>query len=229
MPADDPRDGAFGAPHIPYPPAPWRLRGFGFQTLRIIDVSTARAFVPPGSTIVPVWPGKTLGSIYFASYEQGSSLVYHEIVIAAGLVWHGARLGFALPGLYVDSPQSLAGGREIWGAPKELADFTVKRSSGETSVEVRQGGRDVMSLRFRPMRGTVPAWVPLPSYGIRGNDLLFFTGRVRGRMTVASSDVSFAADSPFRRLRLGGSAFGIAYPTLDLLVPAPSVVGRGTH
>jgi hypothetical protein len=229
MSADELRDGAVGASHIPYPSAPWRLRGFGFQTLRIIDVSAARAFVPPGLTIVPVWAGKTLGSVYFASYEQGSSLVYHEIVIAAGLVWHGASLGFALPRLYVDSPQSLAGGREIWGAPKELADFTVKRSSGETSVEVRQDGRDLMSLRFRPMRWAVPAWVPLPSYGVRGDELMYFVGRVRGRMTVASSDVSFAADSPFLPLCLGGSGVAIAYPILNLLVPAPSVVGRVTH
>jgi acetoacetate decarboxylase len=209
-----------------YPAAPWRLRGYGFQTLRLIDIAAARAFVPSGVQIVPVLPGKTLGSIYFASYEEGSTLVYHEIVIAAGLIWAGNRLGVALPRLYVDNPASYAGGHTIWGAPKEMAEFTVDRTSGETVVSVCQEGQEVMSLRFGAPGRTIPGWVPLPSFGVRGDELLFYIPRVRSGVTMVRTNISLSAGSPFLPLHLDGSSLGLAYPNLDLLAPAAKSVGR---
>jgi hypothetical protein len=175
---------------------------------------------------VSVWPGKTLGSVYFASYEEGSTLVYHEIVIAAGLIWAGNRLGFALPRLYVDSPASYAGGHAIWGAPKELAEFTVDRSAAETIVGVRQEGREIVSLRFGAAGRVVPGWVPLPSFGVRGSELMYFIGRIRAGVAMVRAHVSLPDDSPFLPLHLDGSSRAVAYPDLDLLVPAARGVGR---
>jgi hypothetical protein len=216
-----------GVPHDEaYPAAPWRLRGYGFQTLRLVDISAVGAFVPPGARIVPALPGKTPGCVYFASYEEGSTLVYHEIVIAAGLMWAGHRLGFALPRLYVDNPASYEGGRAIWGAPKELAEFTVDRTTRETVVGVRQEGREILSLRFGPVRRSIPGWVPLPSFGVRGDELTFFMGRVRAGMSLTRAHVSLPEDSPFLPLHLHGTSLAVAYPHLDLTVPAPKMVGR---
>ncbi len=212
--------------HEAYPAAPWRLRGYGFQTLRLVDISAVGAFVPPGARIVPVLPGKTLGCVYFASYEEGSTLVYHEIVIAAGLIWAGNRLGFALPRLYVDNPASYDGGHALWGAPKDLAEFTVDRETRETVVDVRQEGREIMFLRFRPAKRNIPGWVLLPSFGVRGDELVFFMGRVRAGISLARADVSLPADSPFLPLHLHGPSRAIAYPRLDLTVPAAKVVSR---
>lgn len=215
-----------GVPREVYPAAPWRLRGYGFQTLHLVDISAARAFVPPGARIVPALPGKTLGCVYFASYEEESTLVYHEIVIAAGLIWAGNRLGFALPRLYVDSRASYEGGRAIWGAPKELAEFTVDRKTRETVVRVCREGQEIMSLRFGPVRRSIPGWFPLPSFGVRGDELMYFVGRVRAGISAARANVSLPVDSPFLPLQLDGPSLAVAYPHLDLTVPAAKVVGR---
>jgi hypothetical protein len=172
-----------------------------------------------------VWPGKTLASVYFASYEEGSTLIYHEIVLAVGLVWAGGRLGFALPRLYVDSAESYAGGRAIWGAPKELATFTVNQHVSGEEIGVHQAGDQIMSLRFGKPRWTVPAWVPLPSFGVRGNDLLFYVGSLKAQMGYVSAQVSVSPRSPFAPVRLDGPSLCFAYRNMDFRVPAPRVVG----
>ncbi len=60
-------------PDSPYPPAPWRLRGWGAATAHAVDIARVRRVIPKGVHIVPVWPGKTLGGIAFLSYERGST------------------------------------------------------------------------------------------------------------------------------------------------------------
>src|SRR5690348_3769306 len=102
-----------------YPPAPWRLSGVSIQALQLVDSSVARELVPAGLRIVTVWPGKTLGVLYCASYEPPSVLRYHELLLAPALVATGGRIGFWISHIYVDDPASQAGGREIWGLPKE--------------------------------------------------------------------------------------------------------------
>src|SRR6185437_1146643 len=123
-------------PHEPYPPAPWRLRGHSIQALRLIDSSIARDHVPAGLRVVTVWPGKTLAVLYCASYEPPSVLRYHELVVAPALVAAGGRIGFWISRIYVDDAISQAGGRGIWGLPKELASFTWQPDNREVAVQI---------------------------------------------------------------------------------------------
>jgi hypothetical protein len=82
-------------------------------------------------------------------------------------------------------------------------------------------------LRFGKPRWTVPAWVPLPSFGVRGDDLLFYIGRVRAQLGFVSARVSVSPRSPFAPVRLDGPSLGFAYRNLDLRVAAPRAVGCG--
>src|SRR5688572_23194128 len=121
-----------------YPSAPWTLKGFAVQTLQLVDTARARSFVPPDLDIVSVLPGKTLGVVYLASYGPESVLSYNELIVVPALTRYGKNVGFWISHIYVDHPDSMAGGREIWGLPKELAQFTWQMGE-QNHVLVRQG------------------------------------------------------------------------------------------
>jgi acetoacetate decarboxylase len=130
---------------VSYPPAPWKAKGFVVQTLRLIDVEKVRRFVPSELEIVSVLPGKTLGSVYIADYGPGSALEYNELIVAPALTRRGRTIRFWISHIYVDNRDSMAGGREIWGLPKEIAQFNWSQDRRE--IEIRQEGRLLCSLR----------------------------------------------------------------------------------
>jgi acetoacetate decarboxylase len=219
-------ESALAEDQIDFPPAPWRLRGYGFQTLRAVPASAVLPLVPKGARIVSVWPGTTLGCVYFASYEPGSTLVYHEVIVAAGLVWLNGRLGFVLPRLYVDNPQSYAGGHAIWGMPKEMATFSIDERGVERVIDVRQDGREVIRLRFGPPGWNVPVWMTLPAFGVRDTDVLFTVGWVRTQLASVEAHVTLPQDSPFAALHLDGRSRGVAYKSLNIWVSAAGLAAR---
>jgi hypothetical protein len=68
-------------------------------------------------------------------YGPGGVLQYREL-LSAVLVRHRARPRVSITGIWVDSPASRDGGRELWGIPKELAELTI----GETACARTQAG-----------------------------------------------------------------------------------------
>ncbi|HLV80432.1 MAG TPA: acetoacetate decarboxylase family protein, partial [Chthonomonadaceae bacterium] len=107
-----------------YPAPPWHLQGAAFPMLQVVDSRRARLFVPYGLKIVSLWPGKTLGGLILASYGPGSDLEYNELIAFPALVRRGLKWGVWISHIYVDDDNSLLGGREIWGLPKQWAEFT---------------------------------------------------------------------------------------------------------
>ena len=208
-----------------YPPAPWRLGGWGVATVGLVDSAAARASVPNGATVVSVVPGKTLGGLVFLSYERGP-LTYRELNVVAGLVRIGSRVAFWLPKLYVDSDASLAGGRDIWGVPKELARFDVEHEIGATCVTVRQGADEICRLRSSVAASGVRFPLPMPAFGIRGNDFLFFTGHLDARLSLVRATVTLPRDGEFARLGLDKPRLAMRLDNLTLVVPVPNAVPR---
>lgn len=208
-----------------YPSPPWRLRGWAYQTIQPVAISAVRLLVPCALRIVPVWPGKTLGCVVVASYERGSTLAYHELAVLPALVWSGGRLGFWVSHMYVDSPASVAGGREIWGLPKELAEFTVEERASGRSITVRQGNRALCTLHVAdsgPWGARLT--LPLSAFGMRNDQLLFFAGEVRSRLGLVATRVEIPPDGPLARLGLNRPWRGLFHEDLDLLVRAPKLV-----
>jgi hypothetical protein len=203
------------------------LGGWGLATLGLVDSAAAAAYVPSGAHLVSVLAGKTLGGLVFFSYDRGS-LVYRELNVVAGLVRIGTRLAFLLPRLYVDSDKSLLGGREIWGVPKEIASFEIAQDIGVTTIEVRQGSRDVCRLRCTvPTSGLrLPLPLPLPAFGIRGDSFLMFTGNLAARISLVRAAVEMPAESEFAALGLARPKFSLRCDNLLLNVPSPHVVAR---
>jgi acetoacetate decarboxylase len=89
----------------------------------------------------------------FVSYEEGSPLTYHELLVARPVSTdaHGRRV--TITDIWVDSPASVAGGRELWAIPKGLCDFTFESAHAGplTTTEWTAGlGRTpIATARFR--------------------------------------------------------------------------------
>ncbi len=103
---------------------PWTLKGYAISTVHLVDVDKVRSLIPSELNIISVLPGKTLSVVYLSYYGSGSVLEYSELIVAPALVSYQAKFGGWVSHIYVDNPDSVAGGREIWGLPKEMAEFT---------------------------------------------------------------------------------------------------------
>ncbi|HAA28493.1 MAG TPA: acetoacetate decarboxylase, partial [Cyanobacteria bacterium UBA8553] len=139
---------------MPYPSAPWTLQGYALQTLQLIDVERVRPLIPSEFEIVCVLPGKTVAGVYLSCYGSGSVLKYSELIVNTAIVRYFGKIGGWVSHLYVDSAASVAGGREIWGLPKALAEFTWKKNSPtvsgyDNSVIVRQGEQVLCRLNYQ--------------------------------------------------------------------------------
>jgi hypothetical protein len=95
---------------VAYPDAPWRLQGQLWLSLFRVTGDERR---PDG-----------LYAAAFVSYEPGSDLTYSELLVARPA--RGARI--EILDIWVDSPASRPGGRELWAIPKGLSDFTLETS-----------------------------------------------------------------------------------------------------
>lgn len=145
-----------------YPPAPWQMYGqlwlSLFRTKRAVD---------------ELRPAGTYG-VAFVRYEDPSPLTYGELLVARPV--KSPVKGVSITDIWVDSPASVAGGRELWAIPKGLCEFDWRDHSGRVSrTEVSaavDGGpvctmrtSDISSLAPRvPFKGTT--WQPEITEGI---------------------------------------------------------------
>ncbi|WP_051324016.1 acetoacetate decarboxylase family protein [Candidatus Solirubrobacter pratensis] len=135
------------------------------------------------------------GGIVLADYT-GGTLAYHELIVFSGLV---------VSRIYVDSPESMRGGREIWRLPKELAEFSYTRSA----VEVRKDGRVLLRARVRRRRGRVPLVIPGPAIG---------DGKVSvGWLRMRAAPALVTLDAP--ELGLNGTRPALAGDGMRLFMP----------
>ncbi|MEU6687776.1 acetoacetate decarboxylase family protein [Streptomyces sp. NPDC046832] len=146
--------------------------------------------LPPGIRPWVVRRRATLAT-FWVDYQPGGDLAYREFLVAL-VVRQGHRLTAGSVAAWVDDERSLAGGRALWGIPKELGTITVRVDSrgalGELTAPgvpaVRLTYRDVLRLPFRlPARAHL---VQQLSDGSRCRVPLRITGRPalgRGRVT----------------------------------------------
>lgn len=207
---------------MPYPAAPWSLHGYALQTAHVLDIAAARPLVPAELTIVSVFPGKTLGGVYLANYGAGSALQYSELIVVAAIVQRSGKIGPWISHIYVDNPDSVAGGREIWGLPKELADF----SWSAAAVEVRQQERSLCTLSYgQPFTLWRQAFAA-SSFGQLNADLLSFNAKADLRPGLISAELSVPIESPFAALHLGQPWLTVHAEEMSLTIEPPTVLAR---
>ncbi|GCD88306.1 acetoacetate decarboxylase family protein [Nocardioides sp. LS1] len=182
---------------VDYPDAPWAMVGQLWCSLFRVneDVDELR---PAG-----------LYGAAFVSYDDGSPLTYSELLVARP-VRTGPGRRVSITDIWVDSPASMAGGRELWAIPKDLCDFTLDSSRtgplSRTDWSASVARRPIASAWFTdvsragvrlPFRGGT--WQP----GIEDTDgedrLAGISGSARTLPCRGHWD--FAADGPLAWLR----------------------------
>jgi hypothetical protein len=129
-----------------YPPAPWSMHGQLWLSLFRV-----RAGDHPDRA-----PG--VYGVALVSYETPSPLTYSELLVARPVKAAGGRR-VNITDIWVDSQDSLEGGRALWAIPKDLCDFErtttgdrVQRTSWSTSLD----GVPVASARFTDVSRNAP-------------------------------------------------------------------------
>jgi acetoacetate decarboxylase len=170
-----------------HPPPPWHLFG------ELI--------------VVPARVGRSLGGVLLANYTSGT-LVYRELIVFS----HATARGMVVSHIYVDDEQSLSGGHEIWGLPKELAEFEYTR----THFVARQQ-TTLLAAKIRRRPGFLPLLIPAP--------IVSAAGATRGIALIKAAPalvtLAVPPSSPFAHLGLNGTRPALAGDDLYLTMPGP--------
>ncbi|AFZ29211.1 Acetoacetate decarboxylase [Gloeocapsa sp. PCC 7428] len=206
-----------------YPQAPWTLQGYAVATLHLIEIDRVRSLIPQELDIISVLPGKTVGGVYLSHYGSGSVLEYSELIVVAAAVTHSGKIGGWVSHIYVDNPNSVAGGREIWGLPKEFADF----SWGENSVSVQHSNSTLCTLNYNSLfsLGLKPR-LGASSFSSKNSDLLSFAFEVEAQFGLANAQLTVPTTSPFANLITGQPWLAISATQMQLKVAAPIVLTK---
>jgi len=101
--------------------------------------------------------------VAFVDYEEGGVLSYHELLVAR-VVRDGRALRVRVTDIWVDSPESLAGGRALWAIPKQLAELPLRdrplRVGRRTAFSAVSGGRHLASGTFTSVPGAALVRTP---------------------------------------------------------------------
>jgi hypothetical protein len=181
-----------------YPPAPWHM--VGQLWLSLFRVREGVDELRPAG----------MYGVAFVSYEPGSPLTYSELLVARPVSTdaHGRRV--SITDIWVDSPASVAGGRELWAIPKGLCDFeldSVRHGPlSTTDWSATLGRRPLVSASFTDVS---KAMVRLPFKGGTWQPGIEDTGGEERTATLQGSSKAlpcrgrwdFAADGPLGWLR----------------------------
>lgn len=127
-----------------YPPAPWHTHGRAFVQPYLVDARHLE--LPPGFRAMTV-AGRAVGVLALVEYVPPSPLVYAELAWLPCLVSAAGKRGYYVAKMYVDSKASLAGGRELWAIPKQLAKFSI--GDDAATVDTEDGAHLELALSRR--------------------------------------------------------------------------------
>jgi hypothetical protein len=207
-----------------YPAAPWTLKGNAILTLHLVSIDLVRPLVPSELNIVSILPGKTLGGVYFSKYIAGSVLEYSELIIIPVVVSYGLNFGGWVSHIYVDNPDSVAGGREIWGLPKELAEFHWEGNGMQHRLTVQQNSVELCALDYNNPGFAWPQWFSASGFSTKASNLMIFSPQLDSRLGFASSKLKIPAKSPFYGMDFGQPLLTVCCEDMTLKVNAPKVL-----
>jgi hypothetical protein len=207
-----------------YPQPPWKLHGKSVQAARLVPIDIARAFVPRAMHIVSVVPGKTLAVLYCAQYSVGSTLQYHELIVAPALIYAHRRVGMWISHIYVDDCAARDGGRKIWGLPKELASF--QWLPQEASVQVSRGEQTLCHMEWRVPRASLKMPAFVPALSLLRERVLFFSATGTCSLGRSRAAIAVETSSGFKALQFERSRSVWCGLSLRMVVSAPAAIGR---
>ncbi len=131
-----------------YPPAPWRMHGsMWLSVFRLGEAADERH------------PAGIYGAA-LVDYQEPSPLTYGELLVARSMTDAEGERAVTITDIWVDSPASRAGGRELWAIPKGLCSFeratARERGIDRTRWEASVDGRPVAAADFTDISRLAP-------------------------------------------------------------------------
>lgn len=195
-----------------YPSEPWDLHGHSVVGVWLLPRGQTPS--PHSARTVPiVLFGRCLVAAAFFAYEEPSPLVYGE-VMATVLVREGWRPRVSITQIWVDSPASRAGGRELWAIPKELADFEIEpvRRGAPRAIDTQHyAAHGICSADVAPAR-VLPFALPVGFRIAQDGAGRLVVSAVRGsaRLGLVRAKWRFASDGPLAFLARRGPLLSLA-------------------
>ena len=203
-----------------YPPAPWRLNGQLYGSIWTVPRAAFQVELPP--QFKPIINFNRIG-VYagFVDYQAGSVLTYHELI--AGVVVRLAgnwRIAFNVTHIWVDDRASRRGGRELWGVPKELAQFEYHYARANHNLQgtARDGAQTLAEGNFHSVAGLPGGWripVPFPDLQILNARPHSSSGTFWSSLQVCRGGMDIPTDSPLARLGIAGRKPLVSFAGLD--------------
>ncbi|KQY59133.1 hypothetical protein ASD11_05945 [Aeromicrobium sp. Root495] len=191
---------------VSYPEEPWDLHGQALATSFLVPAERVGT-PPPGTRIVKIGR-RALVTTAFFRYEEPSPLQYDEIM-ATVLVRQGLRPRVWITHIWVDSPASRDGGRELWAIPKDLAEFGLVPPTSYVADGI--GSATLRSVRALPGR------IPLGFRIAQERDGAALVTPVRGRVRLASARARWSFTGPLAHLEGGRQLFTLLIPRFNLV------------
>ena len=173
-------------------PAPWHLTGNGY----IFAYKFSKKRSNEGFFSVDFLEDKQFsgfGTVMLVDYHKSTAGPYRELLFIPGHFNYKGKKLYSITKIYVSSMESAVNGRENWGIPKELADFTIEPIGWRKErIIVKKDEELVMDVTLRkfgfPYFVTTKLF-PLPLIQKINNKLYFtkFSGRGRSWLTSAKS------------------------------------------
>lgn len=143
--------------------------------------------------------GRTLVLTAWVRYLPPSPLTYHELLTAVA-VREDNRVAGSITNIWVDNAASRAGGRELWGIPKELA--TLDLAPGRAFTGSAAAGDTWISTAAYKVRGGMPFAIPGGSTIVQafGDTLKHSMVKVCGKPRLAAASWNVNPEGPLRYL-----------------------------
>ena len=192
-----------------YPPEPWYLGGSLLVSGFLVPVEHLPA-LPKGRRPIVIG-GRALVGAAFAHYVPGGALQYDELLIAVPSLGRGG-LRVTIPQIWVDSPASQAGGRELWGIPKQLASFARVDDGSRARTEMRDDRGPVAAIRATYGLPLLPGMrqLSLPILQQPEGRSILSHNRVIGRMSGLRASWTFSPTGPLAWLAGRRPLFNVA-------------------
>lgn len=174
-----------------YPPQPWNLTADARVSVWRVPPSQLPA-LPDGVSPLLV-AGQASVFTAWIDYTPPGQMSYHELLAAVSI--KARRVSCTITEIWVDSEASLAGGRELWAIPKDLAalDFT----GGRTFTATAATADDWIATAAFTRRVGLPLRLPTSFEVVQERDGLLRTpvgAKISPRP--ASADWSFNPEGP---------------------------------
>ena len=157
-----------------YPPAPWSFRNARVMYQpTLVRASAARAVTPSDGLMLLSFLGYTLGGVFVVDWTESPVGPYREVAVLSGLVARGLSIGAWASHIVVTTPESVGGGRTIFGLPTVLGSVDFKAAEESDSDAWRReltGVRDLLediAVAFKVGIGAAQPGIAEPAERLR--------------------------------------------------------------